>query len=206
MAENLQSLLERIHREGLEKAEASRDDIIAKAKAEAAKIVADAEAESSALRQAAKADADAEIQRAVNSIRQAGRDVVLALREEINSRMTRLVRSSAAAALTPEVTAEIVRAIAGACAADAGKAACEKLELMVAPAQLDSYGAAVAAALKADFAEEPEVFADRKVKGGVKVAVNGDDAFFDCTDAGLTELLAGYLGPKLAEILAGDAE
>ena len=76
----------------------------------------------------------------------------------------------------------------------------------MAPGQLEKYSSAVVAALKADFVAEPVVFADKKVKGGVKVAVNGGDAFFDCTDAGLTELLAGYLGPKLAVLLAGDAE
>lgn len=204
MAENLQNLLDLIQREGVEKAENQRNDIIAEARAEAARIIKEAEAEAAAKRHAAKADADAEILRAGNSIRQAGRDVVLALREELNSRMSRLVRKSAAAALTPEVTADLIKALAEACAGDPSKAACEKLELMVSPAQLEEYGAAVVAALKADFVETPQLFADRNIKNGIKVVVNSEDAFFDCTDAGLTELLSGYLGPKLAKLLAGD--
>ena len=54
MSEDLQSLLEKINREGVEKARAEADKIIADAKAKAADIVKTANAE------AAKAKADAE--------------------------------------------------------------------------------------------------------------------------------------------------
>lgn len=206
MAENLQGLLDRIHRDGLAKAESERDDILDRARKEAARIVSEAEAEAASIRSGAEADADREIKRAESSIRQAARDVVLSLREELDGRMRRLVRNSAAEALTPEVVAEVLRALAGAVRDDPSKAACERLELMVAPDQLEKLGRAVAAAVKDDFQSEPQVFADRNIKGGVKVSINGADAFFDCTDAGFTELLAGYLSPRLAELIAGGGE
>ncbi len=206
MAENLQGLLDRIHRDGIAKAESERDDILEQAKKEAARIVSDAEAEAASIRSGAKTDADREIKRAESSIRQAARDVVLSLREELNARMSRLVRSAAGEALTPEVVAEVLRALAKSCSEDPAKAACEQLDLMVAPDQLDKLGRAVAAALKNDFQSEPRVFADRSVKDGVKVSINGADAFFDCTDAGFTELLAGYLSPRLAELISGGGE
>ena len=57
MSEDLQSLLEKINREGVEKARAEADKIIADAKAKAADIVKAANAE------AAKAKADAAPQR-----------------------------------------------------------------------------------------------------------------------------------------------
>jgi vacuolar-type H+-ATPase subunit H len=43
MAEELQSLLEKIQIHGIKKAEAERDEIIAQAQAEAAKIIKEAE-------------------------------------------------------------------------------------------------------------------------------------------------------------------
>jgi regulator of protease activity HflC (stomatin/prohibitin superfamily) len=43
MAEELQSLLEKIQNDGIKKAEAERDEIIAQAQAEAAKIIKEAE-------------------------------------------------------------------------------------------------------------------------------------------------------------------
>ena len=58
MAEELQSLLEKIQNDGIKKAEAERDAIIAQAQAEAADIIKAAEEKAKALRDAAEADAD----------------------------------------------------------------------------------------------------------------------------------------------------
>ena len=125
MAENLQGLLDRIHRDGIARAESERDDILEQAKKEAARIVSEAEAEAASIRSGAKTDADREIKRAESSIRQAARDVVLSLREELDGRISRLVRSAAGEALTPEVVAEVLRALAKSCSEDPAKAACE---------------------------------------------------------------------------------
>ena len=73
MSEDLQSLLEKINREGVEKARAEADKIISDAKAKAADIVKTAQAE------AAKSKADAEkaaadyAARAAETVRQAER-------------------------------------------------------------------------------------------------------------------------------------
>ena len=77
MSEDLQSLLEKINREGVEKARAEADKIIADAKAKAADIVKTANAD------AAKAKADAEkaaedyAARAAETVRQADRKSVV---------------------------------------------------------------------------------------------------------------------------------
>ena len=49
MAEELQSLLEKIHRDGIEKAAAERDEMLAKARSEAAAVVAAAREEAKTL-------------------------------------------------------------------------------------------------------------------------------------------------------------
>ena len=77
MAAELQSLLEKIQSEGVDKAQAKAASILAEAeKAAAAKI---AEAEKAAEAHLAKAEADAAVlrERSVQAVRQAARDVVL---------------------------------------------------------------------------------------------------------------------------------
>ena len=59
MAEELQSLLEKIHRDGIEKAAAERDEMLAKARSEAAAVVAAAREEAAKMRAAAENDAEA---------------------------------------------------------------------------------------------------------------------------------------------------
>ena len=85
MSEDLQSLLERINREGVEKAKAEAERIVSEAKTKAAAIVKTAGEE------AAKAKADAEkasadyAARAEETIRQAARDTILKVESSVTA-------------------------------------------------------------------------------------------------------------------------
>ncbi|MBR1836459.1 MAG: hypothetical protein IJ783_04155, partial [Kiritimatiellae bacterium] len=73
MAEELQSLLDRIRAEGVEKANARAAEITAEAEKKAAAIVADAEKKAAAAVAAAREEADTLRQRAEQSLAQAAR-------------------------------------------------------------------------------------------------------------------------------------
>ena len=116
--EDIQSLLERINREGVEKAEAEARRIVDAAKSEADAIVRDARAG------AEKAKADAEksagdyVTRAEETVRQAARDVVLGVKESIDAMLAGLLTKDVNAALADgntaaEIAAAAVRELAG---------------------------------------------------------------------------------------------
>ena len=102
MSEDLQSLLEKINREGVEKARAEADKIIADAKAKAADIVKTANAE------AAKAKADAEkaaadyAARAAETVRQAERDTILKIETSVTALLEKVLKADVDAALADE--------------------------------------------------------------------------------------------------------
>ena len=75
MAEELQSLLEKIQSDGIARAEAERDAVVAKAGKEAQEIVARAKQEAEAILAAAAAEAQSIQKRAESTIRQAARDI-----------------------------------------------------------------------------------------------------------------------------------
>ena len=77
MAEELQSLLDKIQSEGVAKAEARAAEIVAEAEKKAADVVAEAERKAAETRAAAEADAATLQSRAEASLRQAARDVRL---------------------------------------------------------------------------------------------------------------------------------
>ena len=83
MSEDLQGLLEKINRDGVEKAEAKAAEIIADAKAKAAEIVKTAKEEAERAKAEAKTVADDFAARADETVKQAARDTVLKVREEI---------------------------------------------------------------------------------------------------------------------------
>ena len=99
MAEELQSLLDRIQNEGVAKAEARAAEIVAEAEKKAAGIVAEAEKKAADLRSAAEADAATLQSRAEQSLQQAARDVRLQVGAAIQETLERVLRKDVAAAL-----------------------------------------------------------------------------------------------------------
>ena len=75
MAEELQNLLEKINQEGLKKAEARKNEIIAEAEEQASQIIAEAKNQAETIRKTAESDAAETVERANNAIRQAARDL-----------------------------------------------------------------------------------------------------------------------------------
>ena len=105
MSEELQSLLEKINAEGIRKAEAERDAILAKAESEAAETVSEAKRRAEELVAKAESEAAELRTRAENAIRQAARDLVLELKHELESRLNAAVADASKAALSPEMMA-----------------------------------------------------------------------------------------------------
>ena len=74
MAEELQSLIEKINRDGVEKANAEAARIVAAAKEQAAAIVKEAKEEADKAAKTAKEEADHSAERAKETLRQVARD------------------------------------------------------------------------------------------------------------------------------------
>ncbi len=190
MSEDLQSLLEKINREGVEKAQAAADEIIAKAKAQAAALVKEAEAA------ALKAKADAEIAakdyaaRAAETIRQAARDTVISVEGAITDKLVALLAKDVKAALAePKAVAAL--------AADVVKEFAAKGEVKVAAAE------AVAATLKAQLASEKnlKVETDPTLGTGFTVKLDGGRVEHSFTGAVVANELAKRLRSDLAKLV-----
>ena len=110
MADELQSLIERMQREGVEKAEADAAAIVTRAKAKAAEIVKAAEAQAQALLKQADADAQVYTERSTITLTQAARDVLIAVGQGLESILNDVVRKQVGQALSPETLKEIGRA------------------------------------------------------------------------------------------------
>ena len=103
--EDLQSLLEKINRDGVEKAEAEAKRIIDDAKAKADKIVKDAQAAAEKATAEAEKSSAAYADRAAETIRQSARDVVLGVKDAVTALLEGLLAKSVNRALADEATA-----------------------------------------------------------------------------------------------------
>ena len=97
--EDLQSLLEKINRDGIEKADAEAKRIIDEAKAKADALIKDARAQAEQSRAKAEQDAADFAKRATETIRQSARDTVISVQTAVTKMLEKLLTESVDAAL-----------------------------------------------------------------------------------------------------------
>ena len=200
MAEKLQSLLDRINEKGVKEAESAAAEIIATAKKDAAAIKAKAQSDAESIVKEAKEQADSLEKRAEAAVRQASRDIILQLQEELQQRLTRSVADVSGQAMTPGFMASLVKEFAAKFASDPNEA----VTVLAAVKDVAPLDQALKSALASSFKTAPQVFGDSEIRGGFEVGFKGGEVYFDFTEEAVTELVADYIGPRLAKVLKGE--
>jgi len=188
MTEDLQGLLEKINRDGVEKARAEADAILADAQAKATALVKEAESAAEKTKATAEKAAADYAARAAETVAQAERDTVIRIEGAVTALLEKLLKSDVDRALAdPETVAAI--------AAEAVKGFALTGEI-AAPAKL-------AAALKAKLAAEQKftVVTDETLGTGFSVRLDAGRVEHTFTGAAVTAELAKRLRPDLAKLL-----
>ena len=190
MAEELQQLLEKIQRDGVDKANAEAAAIVAKAKAEAEAIVKKAQEDAAAAEAKGKADAEAYAARARETISQAARDTVLKVKEDVTKLLTQLLAQDVSAALATEAVPLAAAAVK---------------ELVTGSGAEVAASAKLVDALRAQLAAQAQngvkVVADEMTGAGFTVKLDNGRVEHDFTDAAISEALAQRLRADLAALL-----
>ena len=197
MSEDLQHLLTKIKTEAVDQAEQQAADIVGQAEKKAAALVQ--EAKEQALRHMEKAEKDS-VQfenRSTQSIQQAARDVLISLRQEIEKALGNLVRATVDKSLEPAPLADLlgkaVQAYLTQGQVEGG------LEVVLSPSDQK----ALAASFKKQFGDQLkgglEIGSDEGLLKGFRITTGKEDGYHDFSDEALTEALAHFLRPHLAE-------
>lgn len=197
MAQDLQSLLDKIKQEGLDKAAVQEKEIIAAAEKKSAEIVALAKQEAAQILKNAEIESANLKKRAESAIQQSSRDIILTLKNEIQGRLSKIFADSTAQAFSPEYMAQIIAELCASFARDP-KA---KLTVVSAVKDVDALKNALMNALNDSFKNNCEVFPDKELAGGFKINFSDSDVFYDFSDDAVCSLLAEYAGPIVGDLL-----
>ena len=186
--EDLQGLLEKINREGVEKAEAKAKRIVDDARAKADTLVKEA------LAKAAQSKADAEktsaayAERAAETIRQAARDIVIGVKDSVTALLENLLAKDVEKALGNETAAAQIVADAIKDLTGSGEIRC---------------GAKLAATLNSQLAtlNSFTVVTDETLGAGFTVKLDGGRVELDFTAETISTELAKRLRPDLAKLV-----
>ncbi len=201
MAEDLQGLLDRIHNDGIRKAEGERDKILSEAKEEAERIVAKAKAEAEELMKQAQMTAESSRERAEKTIRQISRDILIALKKDLLDRLNRLAKDCAGQAMTPRVMEELIVRMAQSCLASGGNNI--SLDICLSRKDAEQLTESLKAALLNDLKINGMIHVGTDFSAGLKVGVTGSDVYLDFSDEALADVICEFAGPKLAAVLKG---
>ena len=186
--EDIQSLLERINREGVEKAEAEAARIISAAKDKAATIVREAREAADKEKSEAERASAAFAEHASETVKQAARDVVLGVRESVTAILDALLAKDVDAALADgNAAAALVKSAIGELTGP-GEISCAPALAQTLKAQAASLGSF-------------EVVADESSGKGFSVKLDGGRVEHTFTAEAIAAELSRRLRPDLAKLL-----
>ncbi len=202
MAEELQNLLEKIQEEGVKKADTAKDKILADAKTESEKIISEANAKAEEILKSSKEDAKRNEERAANTIRQASRDIIIALNVELQNRLKAVVKECIGEAMTPDMMEKLILEMQKSYLSKSSDSE-PGIDLILNKKDLEIMEKHIKSSLLNDLKSTPSISIGHDFTSGLKIGFKGDDLFFDFSDDALAEMICTYVGPRLAAIING---
>jgi V/A-type H+-transporting ATPase subunit E len=197
MPEEIRDLIEKINQEGIKAAEEKAQNIESLAKQKADDILSQARLEAEKIITAAEDKVRREDTAEKALLAQAGRDLLLSLRKEINAMLNRIVVSDIQQALTPErlsgLLSEIVRNYEGVENSD--------ITVFLKKEDLEILEKTFFQKLREETNKKIVLKPTEEISGGFTISFDSGKSCYDFTDRALAEYIGLYLKPKLNQLL-----
>lgn len=197
MAEDIKELIEKIQQDGINAAEEKARQVEERAKGQVAAILQKAKLDADKMLAEARASISKMQAAADASLKQAGRNLLLSLKKEINAMLDTIAAKAVKQALTPDELAKILAALIKESARQ------EKADIVVLlnKDDLHSLEKGFLSELQGQVKKGITVKPQEDISAGFVISYDSGKSHFDFTDKALAEYLSRYLKPRLAEIL-----
>jgi V/A-type H+-transporting ATPase subunit E len=199
MAEELQHLIDRIHREAIDKAEKEAGLILAQAKEKAAALVKEAEAQAAARLEKADRDSQVFVERSARTLEQAARDLLITVGQGIEHIVQDIVGDATGQALGTDTLQQMMLKIAQAYAEKAG--AESRIEFLIGEKDQAAVVKYFANQYRHHLVKGLTIRTDNGVLKGFRVMLKDEQVSHDFTQPAIAEALANFLRPHLAEVV-----
>jgi len=194
----LQELIDKIKKEGIQSATEDSQRIKDEASEEASRIIAAAQKEAADIVERGVSEAERSVKAGRAALEQASRNLLLAFKIEVQSLLDKISAQAAASAYSEgtlkAVLPELLKAWAG-------KSGASSIDLLLSESDLGKLKSWAQGALAEELKKGMELKADRNLAAGFKIANKDGSAYYDFSSDSVAELLSSYLNPQLAELL-----
>ncbi|HDN59568.1 MAG: hypothetical protein DRP88_00030 [Candidatus Neomarinimicrobiota bacterium] len=195
MEAKLDSLIEKIKKDGILEAQKEAASIVSEAKSNASKIVENARSEARRIVEEAQKEAERIKLNAEAAIKQAARDTVLATKEKIIELFNKVLLREVSDSLDSELVGRLIKYIVE------NWVDKQSAEVLVSQEDVSKLEALLTERLKEELREAIEIKPDPSIAKGFKIGLKGENLYYDFTDETMTEILKSYLTPSVRDIL-----
>jgi V/A-type H+-transporting ATPase subunit E len=193
----LQELIDKIKKDGIESASEEALRLKTQAEEEAKRILDAAHREAEAIIAKGKDDAERSEKAGVTALEQASRNLFLAFKKEIEALLARIIARETVAAYSGEVIKDVLPEILKNWAAKGSDA----LDIILPEKDRKSLEDFFNTKLAGELKKGVELKIGRNLSAGFRIAEKDGSAYYDFSAESVAELLSAYLNPRLAEIL-----
>ena len=202
MDAELQEIIDTIKSEGVKNAEARQQEIIENANSKAQSIIEDAKKEAESIVSNAKQEAEKHEASGRAALQQAGRDLILTVRGEIEKLFDRVVHEATGEALTGEKLADAI--VAALNSWEESKVA--DLQILLPEEQQKEVEKGLKGRLAESMKKGVEIRPVSTIQKGFRISTKDGSAYYDFSDEGIAEMLSAFVSPRIAELLQADSE
>ncbi len=195
MAEELELLIEKIKEEGIKAAEEEARKILEEARAKAKSVVEVAERDAAVLITGAREKNKKLEESTLVSLRQAGRDLLIELRKEINELLDNVIASHVHKALGHEEMAKLIVSLVKDLAVKG-----QGVVVSVKKEDLEKLEKGIFSELRAEAKKGVILKAADDIRGGFRISYDEGKSYYDFTDQAIAEYIGSSLKPRLAWI------
>lgn len=198
MAEDLKNLIDKIREEGVKTGEDKARAIEDKAKKLADSIINDARRKADDIVKKAKDEAKKIEESGYASLKQAGRDLIISLRGEINEMLSKITAERIKEALAPGEMAKIISAIIK----EGSKNPKEGIIISANSKDVEKLEKSLMAELGDDIKRGITLKRSDEIAGGFRISYDSGKSYYDFTDKALAAHISFRMGQKLKELLS----
>lgn len=198
----LESLIAKIKKDGIEEARKASAEIIEKAQAQAKAITKQAQDQAQNTQAQAEALAIKLESNAKASLKQAARDLILALKGEMTALLERILKDNAGQALSPDFMKELIFRVVDKWLVNEDDAK----KVLVNKADKEELEKLLVGSLRKEAKTTIEIKTSKDIDKGFRIGIKGEDFYYDFTDQSILEALKQFLNPALRTILDTDNE
>lgn len=192
----LESLIERIKKEGIDEVKKSAKVIIDQAKENAKAIVDEAKTLAKHVVQEAEIEAKRLQNNTESSLRQAARDLKLKIKEELILLFDKVLKSKISKDLSPDFMKEIILKVVDNLMAKEGQ-----IEILSSREDKQKLEKLLLLGLKQEIKKTVIISAGKDVEKGFRIGIKGDSAYYDFSDEAISESLEVFLNPAIVSML-----